>query len=123
MKRKLIVTMLSSRLPRKLFQGLTNLTSLDLRHNAIDDFSLDLSTMMQLSHLLLGYNNIGFLPKPVRDQIDQMLPTVNQRFNRLDFTNKYLLLKKISDFEVHCLANNIWVALCKISQAMKVNDS
>nr|ARQ14820.1 toll-like recptor 2 [Oncomelania hupensis] len=63
-------------LPHQVFQGLGNLQVLDLQHNDLDNFNVNITHMNSLIQILLSDNNIKYLSQEVMDHLDYVAEKV-----------------------------------------------
>ncbi|XP_067675140.1 toll-like receptor 4 [Haliotis asinina] len=59
-------------LPYNIFQGLTNLKELNLSHNALPEIELNLTCNKQLQYIDFSYNQIWYVYKGLRHQLDML---------------------------------------------------
>ncbi|XP_046574659.1 toll-like receptor 4 [Haliotis rubra] len=70
-------------LPYNIFQGLHNLKELDLSHNALPEIELNLTCNKKLQYIDFSYNQIWYIYKGLRHQLDMLAarPMMNISIN------------------------------------------
>ncbi|KAK7113836.1 hypothetical protein V1264_013042 [Littorina saxatilis] len=113
-----------NRLPEKVFQGLTRLEHLDLSHNEMGRFDVNISHMQSLTLLNLSDNSIDFLPERVTDHLDAMAATggkiqIDLTSNRLTCTCKELdFLKWVHNTKVKFA--KLGTYMCRMANGTKI---